>query len=269
LLEIGVQNGGSLQIWSQHFFNARAIVGCDINPACVKLTYEKPNTHIVIGDIKEPETLAAIREHAEEFEIIIDDGSHTSQDIIHTFCQLFPHLSSDGVYIVEDLHCSYWKQFEGGLFSSTSSMAFFRALTDILNFEHWGLPNSRHSILESFETSPALTDTLLAQLHSIEFVNSICIITKKEASCNALGKRRVSGEIEVVSPVKHVNSTYNKAPPQHVDDQQPEPGKTAGAAADKDSQEIQSILKRQKFHILELEARQHELEQELARAKGQ
>ncbi|MCF7545254.1 class I SAM-dependent methyltransferase [Pseudomonas petrae] len=214
LLEIGVQNGGSLEIWSHYFSNARAIVGCDINRACAGLNYDNPKTHVVIGDIKMPETLSAIMKHAESFEIIIDDGSHTSQDIIKTFAQMFPHLNNDGVYIVEDLHCSYWKQFEGGLFSPHSSMSFFKALTDILNFEHWGLPNSRLSILEPFKTPPELTEAHLAQIHSVEFVNSMCIITKKEPSCNILGRRRVSGEVEQISPVKQVNNTYNKAPPQ-------------------------------------------------------
>lgn len=214
LLEIGVQNGGSLEIWSQYFSNARAIVGCDINRACAGLNYDSPKIHVVIGDIKMPETLSAIMKHAESFEIIIDDGSHTSQDIIKTFSQMFPHLNNDGVYIVEDLHCSYWKQFEGGLFSPHSSMSFFKALTDILNFEHWGLPNSRLSMLEPFKTPPELTEAHLAQIHSVEFVNSMCIITKKEPSCNILGRRRVSGEVEQVSPVKQVSNTYNKAPPQ-------------------------------------------------------
>ena len=34
LLEIGVQNGGSLEIMSQFFINAKRLVGCDIDPRC-------------------------------------------------------------------------------------------------------------------------------------------------------------------------------------------------------------------------------------------
>jgi hypothetical protein len=41
LLEIGVQNGGSLEIWSKYFSNAKLIVGCDINPECGKLRYDE------------------------------------------------------------------------------------------------------------------------------------------------------------------------------------------------------------------------------------
>ena len=39
LLEIGVQNGGSLEIWSKYFSNAKAIVGCDINERCRELSF--------------------------------------------------------------------------------------------------------------------------------------------------------------------------------------------------------------------------------------
>jgi hypothetical protein len=40
LLEIGVQNGGSLEIWGKYFPHAKKIIGCDINPDCKKLSYE-------------------------------------------------------------------------------------------------------------------------------------------------------------------------------------------------------------------------------------
>ena len=36
MLEIGVQNGGSLEIWSKYFPDAHVLVGCDINPDCAK-----------------------------------------------------------------------------------------------------------------------------------------------------------------------------------------------------------------------------------------
>jgi hypothetical protein len=43
-----------------------------------------------------------------------------------------------GIYIVEDLCCSYWQDFEGGLNDEASSMAFFKSLVDVINHEHWG-----------------------------------------------------------------------------------------------------------------------------------
>ena len=40
LLEIGVQNGGSLQVWSKYLPEGSTIVGIDIDPACVRLPME-------------------------------------------------------------------------------------------------------------------------------------------------------------------------------------------------------------------------------------
>ena len=34
LLEIGVQNGGSLETWAEYFKNAKNIIGCDIDEKC-------------------------------------------------------------------------------------------------------------------------------------------------------------------------------------------------------------------------------------------
>ena len=39
LLERGVQNGGSLQLWAKYFRKASAIVGCDIDPKCGALKF--------------------------------------------------------------------------------------------------------------------------------------------------------------------------------------------------------------------------------------
>ena len=49
-LEIGVQNGGSLEIWRKYFPAAENIVGCDINPDCEKLKYNDDTIKIVIGN---------------------------------------------------------------------------------------------------------------------------------------------------------------------------------------------------------------------------
>lgn len=39
VVEVGVQNGGSLELWDEYFFRANAIVGCDIW-GCVSTTRE-------------------------------------------------------------------------------------------------------------------------------------------------------------------------------------------------------------------------------------
>jgi cephalosporin hydroxylase len=130
LLEIGVQNGGSLEAWSRYFPNALKIVGCDIDPKCASLGYEDPRIAVVIGDANSDDAQAAILEHAPALDIIIDDGSHRSSDVIKSFARYFPYLTNGGVYAVEDLHCSYWKEFQGGLYDPFSSVTFFKRLAD-------------------------------------------------------------------------------------------------------------------------------------------
>ncbi len=58
LLEIGIQNGGSLEIWSKYFPYAQKLVGCDINPECAGLSYEDPRIAVVVGDVNSDTTHA-------------------------------------------------------------------------------------------------------------------------------------------------------------------------------------------------------------------
>ena len=214
LLEVGIQNGGSLQIWEKYFPAAVRLVGCDIESNCQRLSYGSDKIELVVGDINQPETQARIFAIAPRFDIVIDDGSHTSSDIIQAFCNLFPHLKQGGLFIAEDLHCSYWENYQGGLYHPRSSMAFFKALADILNIEHWGLEHSRLELLQPFGITAALGEAVLAEVHSVEFVNSMCIVTRRPAEENRLGKRHIAGQEEGIFPIKHLQGSENAAPSQ-------------------------------------------------------
>src|ERR1700733_10908170 len=41
LLEIGVQNGGSLELWAKYLPNGSEIVGLDIDPAVEKINFDR------------------------------------------------------------------------------------------------------------------------------------------------------------------------------------------------------------------------------------
>lgn len=196
LLEIGIQNGGSLEIWGRYFEAAVALVGCDINVACEHLRYDDPRIHVVVGDANTDEAERAIALNANRFDIIVDDGSHRSDDIIRSFARYFPRLELGGVFVVEDLHCSYWQEFEGGLVDPWSSISFLKRLADVVNHEHWGVPYCRAEILRSFECryGVVLNEQDLAEIHSIEFFNSVCVIRKRARADNELGRRVVAGQ---------------------------------------------------------------------------
>src|SRR5665213_2592275 len=217
LLEIGVQNGGSLEIWSKYFPIAQKLVGCDINPKCCLLEYKDSRIAVVIGDANTDTVQAQVLGHAPTFQIVIDDGSHQSGDIVKSFCRYFPCLSDDGVFIAEDLHCSYWREFQGGLFYPHSSMEFFKRLADIVNHEHWGAKRSHADILKRFTSKyeVRISDEILQHIHSLEFINSMCVIRKANPECNRLGARLISGsEDKVVSGLLSRNGSQYQVPAQ-------------------------------------------------------
>ena len=195
LLEIGVQNGGSLELWARYFPNATHLVGCDINPTCAELKFDDPRIGLVIGDANTDAVQAEILGRCDRFDVIIDDGSHTSPDIVKSFARYFGALATGGVFIIEDLHCSYWQEFDGGLHLPTSSMAFLKQLADVINHEHWGVPTTRAAFLDGFATryGIVLNESLLKRIHSIEFMNSACVIRKAEPAATRLGTRHIAG----------------------------------------------------------------------------
>ncbi|HOQ42069.1 MAG TPA: class I SAM-dependent methyltransferase [Smithellaceae bacterium] len=202
LLEIGIQNGGSLEIWSKYFKNYQTLIGCDINPDCANLCYEDPRISVVVGDAGAPETRDRIAGRVPLFDIIIDDGSHRSGDIIRVFSLYFPLLAAGGTFIVEDIHCSYWEGFQGGLFYPYSAITFFKRLADIINYEHWNISRARNDILQGIFTKYDcyVDEETLSGVHSVEFINSMCVIRKAKVDDNRLGSRMIVGDAEPVTP---------------------------------------------------------------------
>jgi glycosyltransferase involved in cell wall biosynthesis len=217
LLEIGIQNGGSLELWSKYFSQAKILVGCDINPDCSQLTYTDPRINIVVENANTDVAEQAVLAYSAQYDLIIDDGSHTSADIVQSFVRYFRHLAQGGVFVAEDLHCSYWQTFEGGLYYPYSSIAFFKRLADIINHEHWGIARERTQLLQGFAEHFAVEfdESCLADIHSIEFLNSLCVVHKRPSALNVLGERCVAGQLELVVPGhNNVRGQCSQAPAQ-------------------------------------------------------
>ena len=202
LLEVGVQNGGSLEIWSEFFPRATHFVGCDINPDCANLVFADPRIAVVIGDVDSDAAQNSVLARAPRFNVVIDDGSHRSGAIARTFARYFPFVEDGGVYIAEDMHCSYWQEFEGGLFDPASSIAFFKQLADVVNHEHWGVDAAPSSVMHSFieKYGFRMADAQLSHVHSVEFLNSICVVRKENPLQNKLGSRVIVGSTATVVP---------------------------------------------------------------------
>lgn len=135
-LEIGVSQGGSLQLWKEYLGPYATIVGIDINPGCAK--YEEDQIHVRIGSQSDTDFLASVLEEFGCPDVILDDGSHKMSDVQKSFECLYPRMQPDGVYFVEDMHTAYWDNFGGGLNRPGTFIEMSKRLVDELNGEWVG-----------------------------------------------------------------------------------------------------------------------------------
>lgn len=157
ILEIGVQNGGSLQMWKKYFGNSCKVVGIDIDPAT---KFEESQITVEIGSQSDREFITGINEKYGPFDIIIDDGSHHQHDVMESFQVLFPSLKDGGVYLVEDTHTAYFESFGGGLDSSRNFVNFAKQFVHDPTAEFFSIDGKKKS------------------LSSISFYNSIVVLEK-------------------------------------------------------------------------------------------
>jgi len=217
ILEIGVQDGGGLWTLKEYFFNS-SITGLDVEENCKKYESKDDDVEVFIGDQEDVVTLEKIHKDRGPFDIIIDDGGHTMKQQIISFYKLFPLINNNGIYIIEDLHTSYWPKYGGGTTERfrnnfiagdvTSPMdAILQAEEDV---EHsfiscYGYRNKRDSISESQTTmgilkwiSEKITEAWASRaqaagkyrnlsevdyfdehVDSVHFHDSVCFIYKK------------------------------------------------------------------------------------------
>jgi hypothetical protein len=63
-----------------------------------------------MADQSKLQDLQAVAAHIKSCKVIIDDGSHHPEHQLKSFFYLFENvLEFGGVYIIEDIECSYWK----------------------------------------------------------------------------------------------------------------------------------------------------------------
>ncbi len=190
-----MQTAGSLQIWGRYFPNASMLVGCDPDPQSASPTCDDPRIRLVVGDARSDDAEGRVNAHSSAWDIVIEHGAQASCHKVDVFARFFPKVSEGGIFIAEDLRGSYWREFEGGLADPFSSVAFYKRLADLVNFEHWGMQISRAEYLAGFARHCGchFVEAELAQVHSVEFVNAQCAIRKRSAADNLLGPRLIAG----------------------------------------------------------------------------
>lgn len=137
ILEIGVCQGGSLQMWKDYLGDKATVVGIDIDARCKG--YEEEGIHICIGSQADREFLLKVSEQWGPFDIVLDDGSHEMEHQILTFETLFPLLNENGVFICEDCHSSYSSRYSGGYKKKDTFIEYSKNFVDCANsqFVDW------------------------------------------------------------------------------------------------------------------------------------
>ena len=111
VLEIGVQNGGSLILWHEWFTNAK-IVGIDIMDACLNnykeasLGREFPRIEIIIADGYDKSVVGPHKDNS--YDYIIDDGPHSIESMKIAIELWMPKVRQGGKLIIEDVQSVEW-----------------------------------------------------------------------------------------------------------------------------------------------------------------
>jgi len=166
LLEIGVSQGGSIQLWKKFFGPKLHYYGIDINPACKQ--FEEENVTIFIGSQEDPAFLKDLKKQIPELDILIDDGGHTMRQQIVSFELLFDKIKNNGIYLCEDNHTSYWYNFGGGMKRKGTYLEYIKNLIDVMHLWYAG------------EKTKIYNHHLKDKIFAIHIYDSIVVIEKRK-----------------------------------------------------------------------------------------
>ena len=174
-VEVGVENGGSAQMWKNYFGKGVKIVGVDINPNCNLI--EDEQITVEIGSQGDKNFWRAFKEKYPRVDILLDDGGHIPREQITTFREMFPHIKDGGIYICEDCHTSYWDTIgtnirtgeevlvqKGGVSVEGTFIEFTKQLIDELNAFH-----TKGSLPLTYNTN---------NMGGIHFYDSVVVVEK-------------------------------------------------------------------------------------------
>jgi hypothetical protein len=104
VLEIGIMEGGSIDLWSKYFTNAK-IYAIDIDFTNDKCDLKNNKKVILINENAYSDECA---NKLPTFDIVLDDGPHTLESMI-IFAKIYSNkLNPGGIWVLEDVPDSSW-----------------------------------------------------------------------------------------------------------------------------------------------------------------
>jgi len=190
VVEFGVAQGGSLQMWKSYFGPACRVFGVDINPECKRV--EEDRIQVFTGDQEDRAFLRSLARRLPKIDIVIDDGGHTMKQQIATFEELFPRVAANGVYLCEDLITSYWPDYGGGLKRRGTFVEYSKNFIDYINA--WEARQRKLGVTE-----------FTRSVHSLHYYYMVLVIEKrpmKQPFGQQTGKAEIPGWAPPEGPLK-------------------------------------------------------------------
>ncbi len=180
-LEIGIYKGHSAQMWEEYFTNAE-LHFIDISDKRIEYQPQRATYHFLDQSSRD-DLRAFVNKVGGGFDLIIDDGGHTMEQQLASFKVLFPQLKPGGIYVIEDIMTSYWRDYGGaGTFkkpkaSAQSMTEFVKARIDDLLYA-----GARTGCADFEKTRPGIRAKLnkyQTHIQSMHFYPGICMIIRR------------------------------------------------------------------------------------------
>ena len=189
IVEIGYGEGQGVEFWRKLYPSAFLYV------ADKDVVVKGDGFEVVRVDQSSRDQLAGFSAFLSDknVEVVIDDGSHIPEHQLLSFNILFDVLASGGIYIVEDIECSYWKRgtcygypTEYGSGASESLIRKLLMLSNWINRDF--LSSAEVATLRSELVASGFELGVLENVASISFAHN-CIAIRK----GLLGDEKYAG----------------------------------------------------------------------------
>jgi hypothetical protein len=104
LAEVGVQSGGSIEMWQNFLGDKCHVYGLDINPNTKGFAVDGKVTITMLDQGNAELWKKYFKDVTPSLDILVDDGGHEPHQMMTTLEQVFPHLSPGGLISIEDIH---------------------------------------------------------------------------------------------------------------------------------------------------------------------
>jgi len=191
ILEIGIASGDSLKMWRDYFPKA-TIYGIDIVPK-TELDSDRIKT-FVADQANRSQLESFVGKSGGYFDIIIDDGGHHMNHQQISLGFLFKYLKPGGYYIIEDLHMSlprFWQGYGVRPDESNSTLnMIFKFIREMrLESFHMPRPEERYLTQNIEFCNLFMRNRLYVQSPSI-----MCILKKRTRPLNMISSARFRRE---------------------------------------------------------------------------